>query len=472
MIGPRNPRTGAHDPAMRFDTPSDVQDAAARLRTAQAAWAQTPIRVRATQLTLLAGVIADHRGAIADALEADTGRRAITAQEIDGVIASLRGWAGRADDLIKTPWQDSRANPTLRHRAQFHPYPLVGVIAPWNFPLTLSMMDAIPALLAGCAVLVKPSEVTPRFIAPLRDCIAKAQMDDVFHIAHGAGDVGAALVTLADAVCFTGSVATGRKVALSCAQRLIPAFLELGGKDPLIILEGADLDAAATAALRGSVLATGQACQSIERIYVAKAIHDAFLAKLVDATSACRLNWPSIAQGEIGPIIYAQQAEVLQRHVQDAIAKGATLHTGGAVEHHGGGLWMRPTVLSGVTHSMLVMQEESFGPLMPVMAFDTPDQAIALANDSAYGLSAAVFADTLETAERIAAQLRVGAVSLNDAALTALFYEAEKHSFGESGLGGSRMGEAGFLRFLRRQALIANTGKPTPLSQFSESRAD
>ncbi len=331
------------------------------------------------------------------------------------------------------------------------------------------MIDAVPALLAVCAVLVKPSEVTPRFIAPVMAAVAEVpDLAAVFAIVAGDGATGQAVVDHADCVCFTGSVATGRKVAVQAAGRLIPAYLELGGKDPLIVLEGADLEAGTDAALRGSVLSTGQACQSIERIYVARPIHDAFLTRLVDKASAARLNWPDITAGEIGPIIFDRQADILSAQIADAKAKGARVLTGGEIETHGGGRWLRPTVLSGVTSDMAVMRDETFGPILPVVAFDTIDEAVALANDGEYGLSAAVFAATLEEAEAVGRRLEAGAISLNDAALTSIFYEAAKQGFKSSGLGPSRMAEDGYRRFLRRQALIANTTRPLPLGAFSE----
>jgi succinate-semialdehyde dehydrogenase / glutarate-semialdehyde dehydrogenase len=276
------------------------------------------------------------------------------------------------------------------------------------------------------------------------------------------------LIDVVDVVCFTGSVATGRKVAVQAAGRLIPAFLELGGKDPLIITETADLARAITAALRGSVLSTGQACQSIERIYVARAIYTDFVVGLTEAAKEVRFNQPDIKEGEIGPIIFPRQAEILADQIADALAKGAHLLTGGTIEHHLGGLWLAPTILIDVDHSMKVMNEETFGPIMPIMAFDSIDDAVALANDTIYGLSAGVIAGTLEEAETIGRRLDAGGISLNDAALTSQFYEAEKHSFKESGLGGSRMGPAGFQRFCRRKALIANRGVVTPLSAYKE----
>ena len=348
------------------------------------------------------------------------------------------------------------------------PYSLVGVISPWNFPLTLSMIDTIPALLAGCTVIIKPSEVTPRFVEPVMAAIKDAGLQDVLTFVQGDGATGGALIDHVDAVCFTGSVATGRKVAAAAAGNMIPAFLELGGKDPLIILESADLEKATDAALRGSILSTGQACQSIERIYVARSIHDAFLPRLTEKAKSVELNWPDIGRGPLGPIIFAKQADTLQAHIDAAVTKGARVMSGGTVENHGGGKWLLPTILADVTHEMDVMRDETFGPVLPVMAFDSVEDAIALANDTEFGLSAAGFAGTLEEAETVGRQIEAGGVSLNDAALTALFHEAEKHSFKLSGIGGSRMGPAGFQRFLRRKALIANTGAPAPIGAFAE----
>lgn len=334
------------------------------------------------------------------------------------------------------------------------------------------MVDAVPALTAGCAVIIKPSEITPRFVEPLQQA-ARACRDfgDVLQVLTGDGKTGAAVVQNVDCICFTGSVPTGRRVAVQAAGRLIPAFLELGGKDPLLILPGANLTHAVEAALRGSVLATGQACQSIERVYVHRSLYTRFVADLVARAQAVRLNWPDIACGDIGPIICERQAQILKEQLADAVAKNATILSGGSIEDHGGGLWLRPTVLVGVTHEMKVMTEETFGPIVPVMAFDTVEEAIALANFGPYGLSAAVFAVSLEAAEIVASRLEAGAVSLNDAALTATFYEAGKQSFKSSGLGPSRMGSEGLSRFFRRQALIANTAAPASLAAYAEDIA-
>ncbi|MFN7053958.1 aldehyde dehydrogenase family protein [Hyphomonas sp.] len=464
----RNPRTGEMDYAIEAAGAEEIAAIAARLRSAQKAWAARPLEERTIALVRLADALAAHRGAITAALEIDTGRRRIAGMELDGAVASLRGWAAQAPHLLPEGWTEGRSAPHIRHAPQFVPYAVAGVISPWNFPLTLSMIDTIPALLAGCAVMIKPSEVTPRFIRPLMEAIESAGLSDVLTLVSGDGATGAALIEAVDVICFTGSVATGRKVTAAAAARMIPAFLELGGKDPLIVTASADIGQATDAALRGSVLSTGQACQSIERIYVDAQIQAEFLSRLTEKAAAVRLNWPDITAGEIGPIIFERQADILRAQIDDATAKGARILTGGEIETLGGGLWLRPTVLTNVSHQMAVMTEETFGPILPVMAFSSVEDAIQLANDTVYGLSAAVFAGTLEEAEAIGRRIEAGAVSLNDAALTGLFHEAEKHSFRLSGLGGSRMGPAGFQRFLRRKALIANTGAPAPLSAFAE----
>ena len=465
----RNPRTGALDYSFDVPTPAEVITACERARLAQPAWANLGFSGRATVMARFATELAARRDALHAALEVDTGRRRIAGQEIDSVIDSIAGWTALAPTLMPQGWTEGRAMPHVRHAPNWRPYALVGVVSPWNFPLLLGMIDAIPALVAGCAVIVKPSEVTPRFIQPLLEAIAVTPgLEAVLQILPGDGDTGQALIDQVDCICFTGSVATGRKVALQAAGRLIPAFLELGGKDPLIVLADADLEAATDAALRGSVLSTGQACQSIERIYVERPLYKTLVKRLVEKAAAVQLNWPDINAGEVGPIIFAQQADILAGQIHDAVSRGARVLTGGEIEHHGGGLWLRPTVLADVTHDMAVMREETFGPIMPVMAFDTVDEAVELANFGDYGLSAAVFAGKLDEAEAVGRRLEAGAISLNDAALTAVFYEAAKQSFKSSGIGPSRMGTDGLARFYRRQALIANTGKPVPLSAFRE----
>jgi aldehyde dehydrogenase (NAD+) len=279
----------------------------------------------------------------------------------------------------------------------------------------------------------------------------------------GDGSTGAAVVDHVDCVCFTGSVATGRQVGLRAAARFIPAFLELGGKDAAIVLESADLDRASSAILWGGTANCGQSCQSIERVYVARPVADDFVGRLVEKAEAVALAVPSPADGAIGPIIAEDQIGIIADHLADAVAKGADVRCGGEIEVHGGGSYLRPTVLTGVDHSMKVMTEETFGPILPVMEVEGADEAVAMANDTVYGLSAAVFAGTDDEALSVARRLDAGGISINDAALTALVFDGEKQSFKLSGLGGSRMGPAALRRFGRRQAyLVSQATAPDP----------
>jgi len=468
----RNPRTGEFDYTITAVEREGIFALAHRLRAAQPEWAAKGAEGRAAILERFARAIERHAPDIIDALTIDTGRKSVSKIEVDGLPRTIRRWASRGQELITALDCEDRpsATPGIMLKGRYLPYPLFGAIAPWNFPLVLSHIDAIPALMAGCAALVKPSEVTPRFIEPMRAALAEVpELAAVFAYVEGGAATGQAMIEAVDYICFTGSTATGRKVAEAAARALIPANLELGGKDPMIILESADPDKAAAIALRASIVATGQACQSIERIYVARTISDRFLPELVRLASQVQLNYPDIGTGDIGPFIFADQAEKVAEQLQDAVAKGARILTGGEVETLGGGKYLRPTVLVDVRPDMAVIAEETFGPVLPVTIFDTVEEAIAMANASTYGLSAAVVAGTLEEAEAVGIQLEAGAISLNDGSLTSMVWDATNSSQKASGLGPSRMGDEGLLRFFRRQALIKQTATPLPLLAYSEN---
>ncbi len=465
----RNPRTGEDDYEI---TPMDgaaLATCAADIRQRQVAWAAYSPSQRCKIMLRFAGAIERHRGDIANALIQDTGRAAISQIEIDGVIGMIKRCEGSAPFMIARAMAKDRQTsiPSISTSIQLVPYPLVGVISPWNFPLTLALIDAISALAAGCAVIVKPSEITPRFIRPLMAAVAEVN-ELPLAIIEGDGATGAAMIPLVDYVAFTGSVKTGRVVGVAAASAFIPASLELGGKDPMIILASADPVAAAEIALRASVVNSGQACQSIERVYVARAIAEPFLVALAEKAKAVRFNYPDINSGDIGPFISAPQADIVQAQIDDARAKGAHVLTGGQVETLGGGKYLRPTVLASVTRDMAVIADETFGPVIPVTLFDSEDEAISMANDTIYGLSGAVIAGTVQEAEAIGSRLNVGAVSINDGSLTTMVWEAEKSSFGLSGLGPSRMGESGLLRFFRKRAVIRQTGEALPLAAYAE----
>ena len=454
-IGVRNPRTGKID--YWITPPSDrLVQICTRLRTAQVAWQQSALEKRIQVMQQWNKALLSHKEELTAALVADTGRLSESKLEVDSFLSSIDRWCRLAPDLLQTESRTT-AVPFIRLEQQLVPYPLVGVISPWNFPLLLSAIDTIPALLAGCAVIVKPSEITPRFMQPLVKTIASVpELQDILAYVPGAGDTGSALIKSVDLVCFTGSVTTGKKVAEAAAKQFIPAFLELGGKDPAIVLASADLELATSAILWGSVVNAGQSCLSIERIYVAESICDRFVEKLVAKAKNLKLAYPSVEEGHIGPIIAEKQAAIIAEHLQDAVQKGAVILCGGAVEIDGGN-WCHPTVLTEVNHSMKIMTEESFAPIMPVMPFSLPEEAISLANDTTYGLSAAVFAGSQAEARSVANHLEAGAISINDAGLTAFIHEAEKNAFKLSGMGSSRMGVAALTRFMRKKAFLIKT---------------
>lgn len=463
----RDPRTGNEDHAFAVDGPPEVAAVCAAVRAAQPRWQALGVEGRLAALRALASAFTAHGAALQAALARDTGRERIAHIEVgavQGMIASALQHAPQV--LAETDWQAAAA-PGVFGRQRLVPYPLVGVIAPWNFPIVLSMIDTIPALAAGCGVVLKPSEVTPRYIDPLLEIFARVpELAAVFGVVRGPGTTGAALIEHVDAVVCTGSVRTGRLVAEQAARRFIPAFLELGGKDAVIITHDANLERAATAVLRGSVLATGQACQSLERVYVDRRVLPRLVALLRAALPAVKLTADD-PQGHIGPFIMARQAEIVREHIADALARGATLEHGGRIIERGGS-WCEPTLLTGVDHTMRVMREETFGPVMPVMGFETLDEAITLANDSDYGLSANVFAANEDAALAIARRLDAGFVSLDDVSMSSYVSDFEWEGFRFSGLGRSRMGAAGIARYGRMQAIAVNRGPTAPITALTD----
>jgi succinate-semialdehyde dehydrogenase / glutarate-semialdehyde dehydrogenase len=469
-IAVQNPRTGEVDYHIMAASAADIADAAKQLCAAQPEWLAMGAEKRAAILLRWAEAIEASAGDIASKLSIDTGRQHIANIEVLSIVGTLRRWASTGPAIIAAldKQNEPSATPGVVVSNRHVPYTLLGVIAPWNFPLLLALIDAIPALLAGCAALIKPSEITPRFIPELRKTIAAVpELAKVLTMVEGDAETGRAIVGNVDYVCFTGSVATGRKVAEAAAVAFIPANLELGGKDPMIILPSANPTEAAAIALRASVIATGQACQSIERLYVPRAHADVFLSALVEGAKAIEPNYPDISKGNIGPFIFPAQANKVQAQIDEAIAKGAKLLAGGHVETLGGGKYLRPTVLVDVTPDMAIISEETFGPVIPVTLYDDVEEAIRLANDSIYGLSASVIGDSAE-AEKVGERLEAGAISINDGSLTSGVWDAENSSFKLSGMGPSRMGASGLLRYFRVKALIKQTGQPAPIAAYSE----
>ena len=344
---------------------------------------------------------------------------------------------------------------------------MIGVIGPWNYPLTNSVGDCIPALAAGNAVVLKPSEHTPLTSLLLAEALRACGLpEDVFQVVPGRGDTGAALVEEVDMVMFTGSTATGRKVAEGAARRLIPVSLELGGKDPMIVLADADLERAANAAAYASMQNAGQTCVSIERAYVEAPVYDAFVDKVSAKVRALRQGAPDgPGTVEVGAMTFPAQLEVVERHVDAARAAGARAVVGGHAGT-GPGRYYEPTVLVDVDHSMAAMTEETFGPTLPIMRVADAEEAIRLANDSDYGLAGSVWTRDVARGEQVARRVQSGAVCVNDAQVNYFALELPMGGWKDSGLG-SRHGAAGIRKYCRQQSLLVTRLAPKrDLHQF------
>ena len=281
-------------------------------------------------------------------------------------------------------------------------------------------------------------------------------------------EVGGAIIDHVDCICLTGSTEVGLKVAAAAGKRFIPAHLELGGNDPAIVLASADLGRAVDTILWSAVRAAGQTCSSLERVYAPVERMDEFVEVLVERARQVPINYPDIDNGGIGPFIQGSQAEAVKAQLDDAVARGARILCGGEILDHGG-KWMLPTVVVKVDHNMRLMTEETFGPVVPVMPYETVEQAIALANDTTYGLSAAVFCGSAEEGRAVARQINAGCVGINDASLQSTTHDVPHVSFGLSGLGQSRFGPDGILRFTRRKAIIENTRRDKNLQSYNEA---
>ena len=467
----RNPRTGEWDHEIPVTSPEDIASISTALRAAQAQWVAMGASGRAACLNRFADAVMAEVGPLGQALSVDTGRSTFAHFEAIKSVELIRMWAERAgpilDELVGAG--QSGQVPAVHYQHRLIPYQVVAVISPWNVPLLLAMIDSLAALSAGCSVLLKPSEVTPRFIEPLQRALdAVPELAAVLRIVTGGPETGKAMIEQVDAVCFTGSVKTGRQVSQQAAACFIPAFLELGGKDPAIVLPDADIPLAARAIIRSAIGMTGQACQSLERIYCHESIAEPLTEELLAQLKVLSLTCTEDGAGDIAPLIFERQVETIQAQVDDALEKGATCLLGGEPVQ-AGGIWYPPTLLTNVTHDMLIMQEETFGPVIPVVIYGDVEEAVALANDSTFGLSAAVFSADADAAKAVAERLQVGAISINDASLTGIVNDVEKNSFRFSGMGGSRMGPAGLTRFLRKRALLIQTGEPAAVQLFSDT---
>lgn len=470
-IAVRNPRTGEFDYEIENMDAGQTGAAIAAARDAQHAWAQGGLPHRTAALRAWADELEKNGAAIVEALSVDTARHRISHEELGAVIHFIHGFCQHAPDVMATPFRKLDAHPDVVFKITYAAYPVVGVISPWNFPLVLSFIDAIPALVAGAAVVIKPSEVTPRFIEPLRRTIAAVPaLANIITLVTGGAETGAAIVAQSEAVVFTGSVPTGQKIAEAAARAFIPVFLELGGKDAAVVLAGSDVKRAATSILRSALYNSGQVCYAIERVYAHDSLYDALVEELRAQASAMRRSQAAGDGGHYGPMILERQARIIDAQLQDALDKGASVVLGGKSEQVDGAVWIDPTIVTNVDHSMTLMTEETFGPIVPVMRFSDDAEAERLMNDSNFGLSGAVFGPDTHTAGDFATRMEAGGVSINDTELPrVMMFDGEKTAFKKSGMGGSRYGATSIMRYVRKRALLANEGDVASLDKLAET---
>jgi acyl-CoA reductase-like NAD-dependent aldehyde dehydrogenase/choline dehydrogenase-like flavoprotein len=458
-----NPATGetlATVPELGAD---DVARMVAVAREAQPTWAAIGSGGRAEVLLAARDWMAANAERVVTTIVAETGRPADETQfaELSYGLSALEFWPKMAPHYLADEEIQS-ASPFVRGRklvVRYAPLGVVGVIGPWNYPLNNSFGDCIPALAAGNAVVLKPSEQTPLTSLLMVEMLAECDLPEgIFQVATGRGETGAALVDEVDMVMFTGSVETGKRVMARAAQTLTPVSLELGGKDPMIVLSDADLERAANAAVSYGMNNSGQVCISVERVYVEEPVYDDFLERVAAKVTSLRQGPPGEPGSvDVGAIIFPPQIDLIEAHVEDAVAKGAKVVTGGSRVEGTTGLFYEPTVLADVDHSMRCMVEETFGPTLPVMRVADPDEAVRLANDGPYGLQASVWTRDTERGEALARRIESGVCCVNDAQVNYVALELPMGGWKASGLG-SRHGPDGIRKYAKRQSLMVTPG--------------
>jgi acyl-CoA reductase-like NAD-dependent aldehyde dehydrogenase len=453
----RNPADGTVVGTVPIETPDAVAAKARELRLFQPDWEGLGARGRKRWLLAYQDWVLDNSDRIVDLLQSESGKTRSEASLEPTLIASWLSYLAANAERFLTDEHPRSFNPmavTKKLTTTYRPYPVVGVISPWNFPFMMPAMDALPALAAGAAVLVKPSEVTPLSAVEFARGWTEIGAPPVLAVATGRGGTGASVIDNVDFVQFTGSSATGRKVAIACAERLLPYGLELGGKDPALVLADADLDRAANGIAWGGMYNSGQACISVERVYVEAPVYDDFVAKLTAKVRVLRQgNDGRKFAYDVGPLATSAQRDKVQLHVDDAVAAGARVVTGG--KPTATGTFFEPTVLVDVDHSMSCMTEETFGPTLPVLKVADEEEAIRLANDSRFGLSATVWTRDKERGDRVARRLDVGAVNINDVMSNGFAFDLPMGGWKHSGIGTRLGGAAGVLKYCRPQAITS-----------------
>jgi acyl-CoA reductase-like NAD-dependent aldehyde dehydrogenase len=436
-----NPATGEVLREFECASEEEVLSAVERARAAQPAWRQLGIGRRLQLLRRFQTLLQQRKAEIARLITRESGKPYVESllTEVLVVLDAVQFLVANAPALLRDQ-RIGHANLVMKAKRGWvvrEPYGVIGIISPWNYPFNIPATEGLAALAAGNAVVVKPSEFTTLSALELQSLLREAGLpQEVFQVVAGGGATGAALVNSnIDKLIFTGSVASGKRVAQAAAARLLPVVLELGGKDPMLVLDDADIEVASSAAVWGAFVNAGQTCLSVERCYVHQKLYERFLAAVVEKTGKLRVGSGLDPQTEVGPLIHERQLQIVEAHVEDARARGARVLAGGTRLPRLGPNFYAPTVIADVSQDMRLMKEETFGPVLPVTAFASDQDAIRLANDSEFGLAASVWTGDRARGSAIAARLQAGTVMVNDVVSCYGISEAPHGGVKSSGLG-------------------------------------
>ncbi len=456
----RAPFTGEILGMVPICTAEDVEMALNRARNAQRSWAQTRISERKAIYLRFHDLILQHQEELLNLLQVESGKNRLTGQdEVFDVVINSRYYALRVEKYLR-PRRRKGAIPFLTHTMEFHqPVGVIGNIAPWNYPLAMAVSDAIPAILAGNCVVLKPAEETPFIALYAAQLLFEAGLPpDVLQVVTGKGRVvGPVFVKEADFLIFTGSTATGRRLAGEAGESLLKCSMELGGKNPAIVLDDADLNKAVPGILRGSFANAGQLCVHMERVYVQGGIYDRFVPELVRQVKEMKLSTAMDFSVDMGSLISQDQLDKVTRHVEDALRKGATLLTGGKARPDIGPFFFEPTIMTNITSEMALYGEETFGPVLSIYRFEQVEQAIQMANASPYGLNSSVWTRDVRRGQQIASQLQTGTSNVNEA-LNASWGSVDSPMGGMKASGlGRRHGKEGMLKYTETQTVATQS---------------
>jgi succinate-semialdehyde dehydrogenase / glutarate-semialdehyde dehydrogenase len=455
IIEVRNPATGELVGHVEVAGAGDVKDAVARARQAQARWKARPFGDRAAIIRRFHDIVLERCSLILDTIQSETGKaRRDALGEVITVAGTARYYLAHGSQHLAVRRRRAAVPFITSAEIVYKPHGVVGLITPWNYPFILSVADALPAFLAGNAVVLKPSELTPLTAVLSRNLLIESGMDpDLFAIVHGGGDIGSELIQHVDYIGFTGGTATGTRVAVAASQRLIPYSLELGGKNAMLVLSGTSIDNAVSGLVSGAFSNSGQTCIAVERVFVEDAIFEKFAERLIETTSRIKLGWSKSWDIDMGSLISAPHAQKVMGRIGQAIQGGARVLAGGRNRLDLGSNFVEPTVLTDVSDAMPISREETFGPVITLQRVSGAEEAVRRANDSNFGLNASVWAGDTRRAIEIARQLETGSTGINSTLLIYNSFDVPMGGIKQSGIG-RRHGEHGILRYTQAQSIV------------------